>query len=170
MTLNSVRLSMSSPELLHRLAPFLNQRSDVLWLAVSVWLGWQWLQAAQFKLGDPAWESGQPLLGFWQYAVSTPADKHAPIAFDWYGGFIQALLDSQTWTLFAYVVACGEQPVGIALLFGVFIGTAAGFGALMNRNYMMAGGAAARLGTHGLVLAWLRQRLPTTGTPCRDQA
>jgi thiosulfate dehydrogenase (quinone) large subunit len=120
-----------------------------------VWLGWQWLQAGLEKVSNPAWASGEPLRGFWLHAVAMPAGERPPIAFDWYRAFIQALLDSYAWPWFAGVVASGELFVGLALLLGLFTPVAAGTGALMNWNYMMAGSASTNPVLFPLALAVL---------------
>jgi thiosulfate dehydrogenase [quinone] large subunit len=131
-----------------------------LWLPLRIWLGWQWIEAASHKLGNPAWvRTGEALKGFWMGAIKVPeAPARPPIAFDWYRGFIQGLVDAQAYTWFAKVVAYGEMLVGIGLILGAFVGVAAFFGALMNWNFMMAGSASTNplllVIAIGLILAW----------------
>jgi hypothetical protein len=44
-------------------------RLSVLWLVARVWLGYQWLNSAWGKLGNPAWvETGEALKGYWTNA------------------------------------------------------------------------------------------------------
>jgi thiosulfate dehydrogenase (quinone) large subunit len=44
---------------------FSNTKAGWLWLIVRVWLGWQWLEAAEHKITDPAWVSnGEAVKGF----------------------------------------------------------------------------------------------------------
>ncbi|NPV67860.1 MAG: DoxX family protein [Anaerolineae bacterium] len=121
---------------------FNDVRFSVLWLVLRIWLGYQWIEAASHKIGNPAWVvTGDALKGYWSNAIAIPETGRPPIAFDWYRGFIQSLLDAQAYTWFAKLVAYGELLVGIALIVGAFVGIAAFFGAVMNWNFMMAGSA-----------------------------
>jgi thiosulfate dehydrogenase [quinone] large subunit len=149
-----------------------------LWLVLRIWLGWQWVQAGEHKIFDPAWVgSGEALKGFWERAVTIPAEGRPPISFDWYRAFLQSLLDAEAYTWFAPLVAYGEVLIGIALIVGAFTGIAAFFGAFMNWNFMMAGTASTNPMLFaiavGLILAWKVSGyigldyylLPLVGTP-----
>ncbi len=139
----------------------------------------QWVEAAIHKIGVPAWTgNGAALKGFWEAATRIPPPPARPaIAFGWYRGFLQYLLDLQAYTWFAKLVVYGELLVGIALILGAFVGIAAFFGALMNWNFLMAGTASTNpvLFTVAivLILAWKvagyygldRDLLPALGTP-----
>ncbi len=134
-------------------------RAGWLWLVPRLWIGWKWIDAASHKITNPAWVGGgEALKGFWTFAISIPEEGRPPIAFDWYRGFIQALLDAEAYTWFAKLVAYGELLVGIALVVGAFTGIAAFFGAFMNWNFMMAGAASTNpvlfLIAIGLILGW----------------
>jgi thiosulfate dehydrogenase [quinone] large subunit len=155
---------------------FNNTASAIIWLVVRVWLGFQWIQAAQHKLISPDWMvTGNALKGYWMAAVTT--DPKPVIYFDWYRGFIQFLLDTHAYTWFAQFVAVGELLVGIALILGAFTGIAAFFGALMNWNYLLAGTTSSNpllfVLAIALILAWKvagyygvdRWLLPLLGTP-----
>ena len=136
-----------------------NPLAGFVWLPLRLWLGWQWLQAAEHKLGNPAWtQTGAAVKGFWERAVVIPETGRPPIAFDWYRAFIQMLLDAEAYTWFAKLIVYGELLVGIALIIGAFTGIAAFFGAFMNWNFMMAGTASSNpmLFTVAvlLILAW----------------
>ena len=129
------------------------------WLILRVWLGWQWVDAALHKIGNPAWvQTGEALKGFWLNAVAIPEVGRPPIAFDWYRSFIQMLLDAEAWTWFAPLVAYGELLIGLALIVGLFTGITAFVGAFMNWNFMMAGAASTNpvlfIIAVGLILAW----------------
>ena len=157
---------------------FSDKRFSILWLAVRVWLGWQWIDASLHKLSNPAWmQTGEALKGFWMGAVQIPAEGRPPIAFAWYRTFLQAALDAQAYTWFAKVVAVSEMLIGVALIAGFFVGLTAFFGGFMNWNFMMAGSASTNPVLFalavGLVLAWKvagyygvdHYLLPKLGTP-----
>ena len=134
-------------------------RAGWLWLVLRVWLGWQWIEAAEHKIFDPKWvQTGEALQGYWLKAVSIPETGRPPISFDWYRAFIQSLLDAQAWTWFAPLVAYGELLIGIALIVGAFTGVVAFLGGFMNWNFMMAGSASSNpmlfAVAVGLILAW----------------
>jgi len=122
---------------------FNDRRAAWLWLVVRIWLGWQWIEASLHKVTDPAWVvTGEALKSFWTRAVAIPEPPaRPPIAFDWYRAFLQSLLDAQSYTWFAKLVAYGELLVGIGLIVGAIVGITAFFAALMNWNFMMAGTA-----------------------------
>lgn len=153
-------------------------RAAWVWLIPRLWIGYKWLDAGLHKVGTPAWtETGEALKGFWLGATAIPETGRPAIAFDWYRGFLQALLDAEAYTWFAKLVAYGELLVGVALIVGAFTGIAAFFGALMNWNFMMAGSASTNPVLFsiaiGLILAWKvsglmgvdRILLPLLGTP-----
>ena len=130
-----------------------------VWLVVRIWLGYKWVDAALHKIDNPAWvETGDALKGFWMGAVAIPEQGRPAIAFDWYRGFIQFLLDAEAYTWFAKLIAYGELVIGIALILGLFTGIAAFFSGFMNWNFIMAGAASSNgmlfLTAVLLVLAW----------------
>jgi thiosulfate dehydrogenase [quinone] large subunit len=135
-------------------------RASLLWLPLRIWVGYQWIDAALHKVNNPAWvQTGEALQGFWMKAVLIPdAPARPAITFEWYRGFIQFLLDTQSYTWFAKVVAYGELLIGVALVVGAFTGIAAFFGGFMNWNFIMAGSASSNgllfAVSVGLILAW----------------
>jgi len=136
-----------------------NPIAGLFWLPLRVWLGWQWLESGWGKISNPAWtQTGEALKGYWTNAVMIPEAGRPPIAFDWYRGFVQTLLDAQAWPWFSKLVVAGEVLVGVALMLGAFTGFAAFFGGLMNWNFMMAGSASVNpvffVISVGLILAW----------------
>jgi thiosulfate dehydrogenase [quinone] large subunit len=148
---------LQDPPLVQKLLS--DPRAGWLWFVLRIWLGWQWIQSGEHKIFDAGWvNGGEALKSFWTRAVSIPETGRPLIVFDWYRGFIQALLDAQAYTWFGKLVAYGEVLVGIALILGAFTGIAAFFGALMNWNFMMAGSASTNpllfLIAVGLILAW----------------
>ncbi len=155
---------------------FSDTRMAIVWLVVRIYLGVQWLQAAQHKISDPAWtQTGTALKGFWVAAVQT--NPKPVIAFDWYRQFLQFMIDTQSYTWFSKLVVAGEVMVGVCLIIGAFTSIAAFFGGLMNWNFMMAGSASTNPLLFALavaiILAWKvagyygldRVLLPVLGTP-----
>jgi len=155
---------------------FSDTRFAIVWLAVRLWLGYNWLTAVQHKLTDPGWTvTGEALKGFWLNALKT--DPRPVVAFDWYRQFLQFMVDSQSYVWFSKLVVAGELFVGICLVLGAFTGIAAFFGGFMNWNFMMAGSASTNpllfTGAVLLILAWKtagyygldRYLLPLLGTP-----
>lgn len=140
-------------------ALFTDVRFSVLWLVVRVWLGLQWVQAANGKIGNEAWtETGFALRGFWQNAVAIPESGRPAITYGWYRDFLQSMLDAEAYTWFAKVIAYGEMLIGIALIIGAFVGIAAFFSAFLNFNFMLAGSASSNpvmfLVALALIFAW----------------
>ncbi|MBE2199498.1 MAG: DoxX family protein [Anaerolinea sp.] len=152
-----------------------------LWLIIRLYVGYTWLTSGWSKITNPAWtQTGAALQGFWERAIVIPEAPARPaIVFNWYRGFIQALLEGGHYTWFAKLIVAGEVLIGIALILGAFVGIAAFLGAFMNWNFMMAGSASANpvLFTLSilLILAWKtagwwgldRWLLPKLGTPWR---
>ncbi|HEU5317994.1 MAG TPA: DoxX family protein [Chloroflexota bacterium] len=150
------------------LARYLFQRtaSAWLWLAVRLFVGYSFVEAAFRKFDNPAWMdgSGRGILGYWKAALGTMTSAvqgpaGAPvIKYDWYRSFIQLLVDTNSGGWFSYLIAFGELAVGVALILGAFVGVAAHGGLLMNMAYMLAGttGANPVLALLGglLILAW----------------
>ena len=156
---------------------FASGQGAIIWLPVRIGLGWAWLAAGWEKLSNPAWMSGQSLLGFWTGAVQNASGAHPTVGFDWYASFLQTLVNANAQTWFGPLVAVAETVVGICLILGLFTGVAAFGAALMNLNYMLAGSAGVNpvyflLGML-LILAWRnagwigldRWLLPRLGTP-----
>lgn len=162
-------------------AMFGSTRWSWVWLVARLYIGYTWLTSGLGKIGNPAWmQTGEALRGFWQNAVRIPeAPARPPIAFDWYRGFLQGMLDAQAYTWFGKLIPIAEVLVGVALILGAFVGIAAFFGAFLNWNFMMAGTASINplmfVITILLILAWKnagwigldRWLLPTIGTPWR---
>ena len=153
-----------------------------LWLVVRLYVGYDFLTAGWHKFTTPAWMdgSGQGIMGFWKGALGTTPAGAPVITFDWYRGFIQFLVDTNSAGWFSYVIVFGEMAVGIALILGAFVGVAAAGGLVMNMAFMLAGTTStnpvlAILGVL-LILAWKnagyigldRYLLPMLGTPWKQ--
>src|SRR5205814_8124704 len=107
----------------------------------------------------------------------TQLEAMPAVGYVWYLHFLQALVDHHTQGWCAPLIAWGECLVGLALILGALTAVAAGAGALLNLNYMLAGSASLNpvlfLGALLLILAWRaagyvgldRWLLPLLGTP-----
>jgi thiosulfate dehydrogenase [quinone] large subunit len=154
-----------------------------LWLAVRVFVGYEFITAGWHKLNTPAWVdgSGAGILGFWKGALGTTPAGAPVITFDWYRTFLQFLVDGNTAGWFSYLIVFGELAVGVGLILGAFVGLAATGGLLMNLAFMLAGTTSTNpvLAVLGvlLILAWKnagfigldRFLLPLVGTPWKQQ-
>jgi thiosulfate dehydrogenase (quinone) large subunit len=155
---------------------FADRRIAWFWLVARVYLGYLWVDASSHKIFDPKWvQTGEALKGFWLGVVKV--DPKPVAYFDWYRNFIQFLIDTQSYTWFAKLVAYGELTIGVALILGAFTGIAAFAGGFMNWNFMMAGTTSSNpllfALAVGIILAWKvagyygldRFLLPLLGTP-----
>jgi len=112
--------------------------SSALWFVVRMYAGASWALAGWDKITSPTWgTSGKALTGFVTGALAKSTGAN-PSVQGWYAGFLQHILLNAT-GLFSFLVTYGEFAVGLGLLFGVLTGIAAGFGVLMNFNYLLAG-------------------------------
>src|SRR2546421_7538127 len=112
-----------------------------LWLAVRLYVGYDFLIAGWHKFNTPAWMdgSGAGILGFWKGALGTTPSGAPVITFDWYRNFLQVLVDTNSAGWFSYVIVFGELAVGLGLILGAFVGLAAAGGLLMNMAFLLAG-------------------------------
>jgi thiosulfate dehydrogenase [quinone] large subunit len=150
--------------------------SSVLWFVVRMYVGAEWLLAGWEKVTSPAWgTSGKALAGFVAGALAKTSGAN-PAVQGWYAWFLQhAVLPGAGF--FSFLVSWGEFAVGLGLLLGILTGIAAGFGVLMNLNYLLAGTVSTNpiLGMLGLFLCfawrvcgWIgvdRWLLPALGLP-----
>ena len=140
--------------------------SAPFWLAIRLYVGYEWLLAGIEKLMSPAWiggNAGAAMNGFVQGALHktaafcTNASACHPDVQDWYASFLNSavLPHAVAWS---YAITVGELLVGLGLIFGCLTGLAALFGVFMNLNFMLAGTVSVNpiLATLGifLVLAW----------------
>jgi thiosulfate dehydrogenase (quinone) large subunit len=150
----------------------------LFWLPFRFFVGREWFSAGMHKVTDPAWtDGGAAVRGFWERAVTVPAEGRPPITYDWYRQLLQYMLDNNWNTFFGPLIAWGELLVGVGLLVGALVGIAAFFGTVMNVSFMLAGTASSNPVLFGLgvflVLAWKvagfwgldRWLLPALGTP-----
>src|SRR5215471_14708746 len=129
-----------------------------MWFVVRMYVGAEWLLAGWDKVITPAvWgSSGKAIAGFAAGALAKSGGAH-PAVQGWYASFLQNFVLPNA-GLFSFLVTWGEVLVGLGLLVGALTGIAAGFGVLMNFNYLLAGTVSVNpiLGMFGLflVLAW----------------
>ncbi len=147
-----------------------------MWFVLRMNVGAQWFLAGWEKAKDPTWgTSGVALKGFVAGALAKSTGAH-PSVQGWYANFLHDFVLPNV-GLFSFLVTWGEMAVGLGLLVGALTGIAAGFGVLMNMNYLLAGTVSVNpvLGMFGLflVLAWRaagqigldRVLLPALGLP-----
>jgi thiosulfate dehydrogenase (quinone) large subunit len=150
--------------------------SSAMWFVVRMEVGAEWLLAGWEKMHSPAWgTSGKALSGFVAGALAQSSGPN-PAVQGWYAWFLQHGVQ-QSAGLFSFLVTYGEFAVGLGVLLGVLTGIAAGFGVLMNLNYLLAGTVSINpiLGVFGLLLlfswrvcGWVgadRILLPALGLP-----
>ncbi len=150
--------------------------ASALWFVVRMNVGAQWLLAGWEKAKDPTWgTSGVALKGFVTAAMAKAGGAH-PSVQGWYANFLHDFVLPNA-GFFSFLVTWGEVAVGLGVLVGALTGIAAGFGVLMNLNYLLAGTVSINpvLGTFGLFLcfAWRvagyigldRWLLPALGMP-----
>lgn len=138
---------------------FADVRFAWFWLAIRLYIGYEWFLAGWGKLNNSAWTgdvAGTAVENFLKESLQKTTGQHPDVP-SWYAYFIQnvALPNS---AIFSYLVVYGELAVGIALILGLFAGTAAFFGAFMNFNYLFAGAISANpimiLAQIFLILGW----------------
>jgi thiosulfate dehydrogenase [quinone] large subunit len=152
-----------------------------LWFVMRMNVGAQWLLAGWEKAQDPTWgTNGTALKGFVNGALTKATGAH-PSVQGWYADFLHNFVLPNA-GVFSFLVTWGEVAVGLGLLVGALTGIAAGFGELMNLNYLLAGTVSINpvLGTFGLFLcfAWRvagfvgldRWLLPILGLPWKPGA
>jgi thiosulfate dehydrogenase [quinone] large subunit len=155
---------------------FGSEGSAVLWFVVRMYVGAEWLLAGWEKVISPAWgTSGKAIAGFTAGALAKSSGAN-PAVQGWYAWFLQHIVLPNA-GLFSVLVTWGEVAVGLGLLLGILTGIAAGFGVLMNLNYLLAGTVSVNpiLGMLGLFLCfswrvcgWIgfdRWLLPALGLP-----
>jgi thiosulfate dehydrogenase [quinone] large subunit len=157
---------------------FADTKLAPLWLIVRLYVGWAWLEAGWGKVTSPAWvgpDAGKALTGFITGAIAKTAGEHPDVA-GWYATYLKEVVLPNV-NFFSHLVAYGEILVGLGLIFGLFTGIAAFFGAFMNMSFLFSGAVSINpilfLLQLLLVLAWRvagffgldRYVLPLLGTP-----
>ncbi len=151
-----------------------------IWLILRLYVGYEWLSAGWAKLNGSVWtgvKAGTALSGFVNGALAKTAGDHPDVQ-GWYAWFLRNMVLAHA-SFWSYLISWGEFLVGIALILGIFTGSAAFFGGLMNVNYLLAGTVSINpvlfVFEILLVLAWKTAGwygldhwvLPALGTPWR---
>jgi thiosulfate dehydrogenase [quinone] large subunit len=114
--------------------------TGIAWLAIRLFIGYEWLSAGIEKLQSGAWIGPQAPSGIHGFlaGILTKTGGAHPSVYDWYGSFIKniAIPNEQ---LFGYLVCGGEILIGAALIVGIFTKWAAFWGAFMNLAFILAG-------------------------------
>ena len=113
---------------------------SIVWAALRIWLGYQWISAGWVKVTGSGWvgsTAGTAITGFLNGAVAKASGAHPSVQF-WYADFIKNIALPNA-TTFSYLVAFGEILAGISLILGALTVVGLIAGALMNLNYMLAG-------------------------------
>lgn len=150
--------------------------SAPVWFVVRMEVGAEWLLAGWEKMQSPAWgTTGKAIGGFVAGALAKTSGPN-PAVQGWYAWFLLHLVQPNP-GLWSFLITYGEFAVGLGVLLGILTGIAAGFGVLMNLNYLLAGTVSINpvLGMFGLFLVfswracgWIggdRWLLPTIGLP-----
>jgi thiosulfate dehydrogenase (quinone) large subunit len=153
-----------------------SEGSSEMWFVVRMYVGAEWLLAGWEKITSPVWgASGKALAGFTAGALAKTSGAN-PAVQGWYAWFLQHIVLPNA-GFFSFIVTWGEFAVGVGILLGILTGIAAGFGVLMNLNYLLAGTVSINpvLGVFGLFLCfswrvcgWIgidRWLLPALGLP-----
>jgi thiosulfate dehydrogenase (quinone) large subunit len=166
---------------------FRSKLASVLWLAVRLWLGYEWLNAGYQKI----W--GSESSGFWNHngiavkgyaaqAIAGSARGTGGASYGWWAGFLHNfVIPNASWI--AKLIAITELAVGVLLILGLFTGLAALVAVALNLVYMLSGTAgvnpvyafagvflvlawrnAGYLGLDHFVFPWIRRHLPASRT------
>ncbi|MBS4205786.1 DoxX family membrane protein [Lederbergia citrea] len=103
----------------------------IVWAALRIWLGVQWLEAGWHKLG--AFDA----TGFLHGAIEK-AGGDFPAVQGWYAGFLETFALPNV-KLINILIPWGEVLVGVGLIVGALTLPALIAGAFMNLNFLMAG-------------------------------
>ncbi|MBW8349593.1 DoxX family protein [Bacillus sp. IITD106] len=123
----------------------------IIWAALRIWLGVQWLQAGWHKAFG-----GFDATGFLHGAIAK-AGGEAPIVQGWYATFLENVALPNV-KLFNFLIAWGEVLVGIGLIVGALTIPALIAAGIMNLNFLWAGTIATNptllLAAFVLLIAW----------------
>ncbi|HEY8348118.1 MAG TPA: DoxX family membrane protein [Symbiobacteriaceae bacterium] len=115
---------------------FRGAKGSWIWLAIRLYVGYQWLHAGWGKLVN-----GFDASGFLKGAIAkaVPASPGAkPVVAGWWASFLDGFALPNV-GLFNFLVPWGEFLVGLSLILGFATIFAACMGALMNFAFLMSG-------------------------------
>ena len=126
--------------------------TGILWLAVRLWLGYEWLNAGIEKVfgeGNAVWvgpKAGAAVAGFLKGAIAKsalapgfdPIKTPHPAVNEWYATLARDVFLPNA-ALFSYLVAFGEVAIGVALIIGVVTRFSAVMSVLLSLSLLMAG-------------------------------
>ena len=118
---------------------FRSPAASWIWLAVRLYVGYQWITAGIEKFQSATWMNGTEFTGFIHGAIAGATGAH-PSVQGWYASFLSHVALGAV-GFFTYLVPIGEAMVGAFLILGLFTGLSAFAGSFMNLNYMLAGSA-----------------------------
>jgi thiosulfate dehydrogenase [quinone] large subunit len=149
--------TLSVPAWLYR-----SHAASVLWLAVRLWLGYEWLNAGYQKIWGSEhsafwFGNGVAVKGFATAGVLGSASGKSGASYGWWAGFLHNfVIPNASWI--GKLVALGELLIGVALILGLLTGVAAFAGLLLNLTYMFSGSAGVNpmfaIASVFLILAW----------------
>jgi thiosulfate dehydrogenase [quinone] large subunit len=141
---------------------FRSNYASVIWLALRIWLGYQWLNAGYQKIWGSEkaffWNGGGAgVYGFAKSGVAANATPMGAVGYGWWAAFLHNfVMPNAAWI--AKIISLGELAIGIALILGLFTGLAALAAVSLNFTYMMTGNAGVNplyaLAGVMLALAW----------------
>ncbi|MCJ8009142.1 DoxX family protein [Lederbergia wuyishanensis] len=108
-----------------------NRFVAIIWAALRIWLGVQWIEAGWHKLG--AFDAA----GFLQGAIEK-AGGEFPAVQGWYADFLQNVALPNV-KIINVLIPWGEILVGLGLIVGALTLPALIAGAFMNLNFLLAG-------------------------------
>ncbi len=124
---------------------FRSHAASVLWLAVRLWLGYQWLNAGYQKIWGAEraafwFGGGAAVKGFATAGVAGSTAGSGGASYGWWAAFLHNFVEpNASWI--AKFIALGEIAIGIMLILGLFTGIVALCGLLLNVIYMFTGSA-----------------------------
>jgi thiosulfate dehydrogenase [quinone] large subunit len=121
-------------------ALFSDTRWAWIWVAVRLYVGWEWFSEGLDKVTSPVWggaHAGTALTAWLGGSLSKTKGAHPDVQW-WYGAFLKdvVLPHAAFWSV---LVSYGELLVGLGLILGLFTGIAAFFGTAMNASYLLGG-------------------------------
>jgi thiosulfate dehydrogenase [quinone] large subunit len=119
--------------------------ASVIWLAVRLWLGYQWLNAGYQKIWGSEksafwFGGGAGVKGFASAAVAGSATGKGGASYGWWAAFLHNfVIPNASWI--GKFVSLAEVLIGVALILGFLTGGAALGGLVLNIVYMFTGSA-----------------------------